>query len=136
LNIAIFGGLSILFCFQPYPDRTFKLTSDIYFQIERCFPPIVTNEQTFSIRAIDIIQTPTNIIPKPSIFASIALDSLETGKWLDLPANAPGCPHRWRSLSLENGAQLANYAIDVNLGGSVVSEYQIKPLDLDYFDGE
>lgn len=37
---------------------------------------------------------------------------------------------------LIDGAQLAEYAIEVNLGVSVVSEYQIKRLDLDYFDGE
>jgi restriction system protein len=37
---------------------------------------------------------------------------------------------------LIDGAQLADYAIEVNLGVSVVSEYQIKRLDLDYFDGE
>jgi restriction system protein len=37
---------------------------------------------------------------------------------------------------LIDGEQLANYAIDVNLGVSVISEYQIKRLDLDYFDGE
>lgn len=35
---------------------------------------------------------------------------------------------------LIDGAQLANYAIDVNLGVSVISEYQIKRLDLDYFE--
>ena len=33
-------------------------------------------------------------------------------------------------------AELANYAIDVNLGISVICEYQIKRLDLDYFEGE
>ena len=37
---------------------------------------------------------------------------------------------------LIDGEQLANYAIDVNLGVSVISEYQIKRLDLDYFEGE
>ena len=37
---------------------------------------------------------------------------------------------------LIDGEQLAEYAIEVNLGVSVVSEYQIKRLDLDYFDGE
>jgi restriction system protein len=45
-----------------------------------------------------------------------------------LPANV--------KVVLIDGEQLANYAIDVNLGVSVVSEYQIKRLDLDYFDGE
>jgi len=37
---------------------------------------------------------------------------------------------------LIDGEQLANYAIDVNLGVSVICEYQIKRLDLDYFEGE
>jgi restriction system protein len=37
---------------------------------------------------------------------------------------------------LIDGAQLANYAVEVNLGVSVVCEYQIKRLDLDYFEGE
>ncbi len=37
---------------------------------------------------------------------------------------------------LIDGTQLANYAIEVNLGVSVVSEYQIKRLDFDYFEGE
>lgn len=37
---------------------------------------------------------------------------------------------------LIDGAQLANYAVDVNLGVSVICEYQIKRLDLDYFEGE
>ena len=37
---------------------------------------------------------------------------------------------------LLDGEQLANYAIDVNLGVSVICEYQIKRLDLDYFEGE
>jgi restriction system protein len=45
-----------------------------------------------------------------------------------LPANV--------KVVLIDGEQLANYAIEVNLGVSVVSEYQIKRLDLDYFDGE
>jgi restriction system protein len=36
---------------------------------------------------------------------------------------------------LIDGLQLTNYAIDFNLGVSVVSEYQIKRLDLDYFEG-
>lgn len=45
-----------------------------------------------------------------------------------LPANV--------KVVLIDGAQLAEYAIEVNLGVSVVSEYQIKRLDLDYFDGE
>jgi hypothetical protein len=54
----------------------------------------------------------------------------------NLPANVKVVLIVTESLSLENGAQLANYAIDVNLGGSVVSEYQIKRLDLDYFDCE
>jgi restriction system protein len=45
-----------------------------------------------------------------------------------LPANV--------KVVLIDGAQLADYAIEVNLGVSVVSEYQIKRLDLDYFDGE
>jgi restriction system protein len=45
-----------------------------------------------------------------------------------LPANV--------KVVLIDGAQLANYAIEVNLGVSVVSEYQIKRLDLDYFEGE
>jgi restriction endonuclease Mrr len=38
-------------------------------------------------------------------------------------------------LAIETGLQLTNYAIDFNLGVSVVSEYQIKRLDLDYFEG-
>lgn len=37
---------------------------------------------------------------------------------------------------LIDGKQLADYAIEVNLGVSVVSEYQIKRLDFDYFEGE
>ncbi len=37
---------------------------------------------------------------------------------------------------LIDGEQLANYALDVNLGVSVICEYQIKRLDLDYFEGE
>jgi restriction system protein len=45
-----------------------------------------------------------------------------------LPANV--------KVVLIDGEQLANYAIEVNLGVSVVSEYQIKRLDLNYFDGE
>jgi restriction system protein len=45
-----------------------------------------------------------------------------------LPANV--------KVVLIDGKQLAEYAIEVNLGVSVVSEYQIKRLDLDYFDGE
>jgi restriction system protein len=45
-----------------------------------------------------------------------------------LPANV--------KVVLIDGAQLADYAIEVNLGVSVVSEYQIKRLDFDYFDGE
>jgi restriction system protein len=45
-----------------------------------------------------------------------------------LPANV--------KVVLIDGAQLANYAIEVNLGVSVVSEYQIKRLDFDYFEGE
>jgi restriction system protein len=45
-----------------------------------------------------------------------------------LPANV--------KVVLIDGEQLANYAIEVDLGVSVVSEYQIKRLDLDYFDGE
>jgi restriction system protein len=36
---------------------------------------------------------------------------------------------------LIDGLQLTNYAIEFNLGVSVVSEYQIKRLDLDYFEG-
>jgi restriction system protein len=34
------------------------------------------------------------------------------------------------------GGSLADAALDVNLGVSVISEYQIKRLDLDYFEGE
>jgi restriction system protein len=45
-----------------------------------------------------------------------------------LPANV--------KVVLIGGEQLANYAIEVNLGVSVVSEYQIKRLDFDYFEGE
>ncbi len=45
-----------------------------------------------------------------------------------LPANV--------KVVLIDGAQLAEYAIEVNLGVSVVSEYQIKRLDFDYFEGE
>jgi restriction endonuclease Mrr len=45
-----------------------------------------------------------------------------------LPANV--------KVVLIDGEQLSNYAIEVNLGVSVVSEYQIKRLDLDCFDGE
>jgi restriction system protein len=45
-----------------------------------------------------------------------------------LPANV--------KVVLIDGEQLANYAIEVNLGVSVVSEYQIKRLDFDYFEGE
>ncbi len=45
-----------------------------------------------------------------------------------LPANV--------KVVLIDGQQLADYAIEVNLGVSVVSEYQIKRLDFDYFDGE
>jgi restriction system protein len=45
-----------------------------------------------------------------------------------LPANV--------KVVLIDGEQLAEYAIDVNLGVSVVEEYQVKRLDLDYFDGE
>jgi restriction system protein len=45
-----------------------------------------------------------------------------------LPANV--------KVVLIDGAQLANYTIEVNLGVSVVSEYQIKRLDFDYFEGE
>lgn len=45
-----------------------------------------------------------------------------------LPANV--------KVVLIDGAQLADYAVEVNLGVSIVSEYQIKRLDLDYFDGE
>jgi restriction system protein len=37
---------------------------------------------------------------------------------------------------LIDGLQLTNYAIEFNLGVSVVSEYQIKRLDLDYFEGD
>lgn len=37
---------------------------------------------------------------------------------------------------LIDGEQLANYAIDVKLGVSVICEYQINRLDLDYFEGE
>jgi restriction system protein len=45
-----------------------------------------------------------------------------------LPANV--------KVVLIDGVQLANYAIELNLGVSVVSEYQIKRLDFDYFEGE
>ncbi len=45
-----------------------------------------------------------------------------------LPANV--------KVVLIDGAQLADYAIEVNLGVSVVSEYQIKRLDFDYFESE
>jgi restriction system protein len=45
-----------------------------------------------------------------------------------LPANV--------KVVLIDGEQLAEYAIEVNIGVSVVSEYQVKRLDLDYFDGE
>jgi restriction system protein len=45
-----------------------------------------------------------------------------------LPANV--------KVVLIDGVQLAEYAVEVNLGVSVVSEYQVKRLDLDYFDGE
>jgi restriction system protein len=45
-----------------------------------------------------------------------------------LPANV--------KVVLIDGEQLAKYATDVNLGVSVVSEYQIKRLDFDYFEGE
>jgi restriction system protein len=36
---------------------------------------------------------------------------------------------------LIDGMQLANYAIEFNLGVSIVAEYQVKRLDLDYFEG-
>jgi restriction system protein len=151
----------------------------------------------------DTNRTPTNIIPEPSIFASIALDSLEqtsdSGLILTLeqtPDEVMELAHRelrqnlaqelleliktaspafFEQLVIElllkmgygdslvdagmaigksgdegiDGiikedrlgldaiyVQLANYAIEVNLGVSVVSKYQIKRLDLDYFDGE
>jgi restriction system protein len=45
-----------------------------------------------------------------------------------LPANV--------KVVLIDGEQLAEYAIEVNIGVSVVSEYQVKRLDMDYFDGE
>ncbi len=45
-----------------------------------------------------------------------------------LPANV--------NVVLIDGEQLADYAIEVNLGVSVASEYQIKRLDFDYFEGE
>jgi restriction system protein len=45
-----------------------------------------------------------------------------------LPANV--------KVVLIDGEQLANYVIDVSLGVSVVSEYQIKRLDFDYFEDE
>jgi restriction system protein len=45
-----------------------------------------------------------------------------------LPANV--------KVVLIDGVQLANYAIELNLGVTVVSEYQIKRLDFDYFEGE
>jgi restriction system protein len=45
-----------------------------------------------------------------------------------LPANV--------KVVLIDGEQLSNYAIEVNLGVSVISEYQIKRLDFDYFEGE
>jgi restriction system protein len=45
-----------------------------------------------------------------------------------LPANV--------KVVLIDGEQFANYAVEVNLGVSVVSEYQIKRLDSDYFEEE
>ncbi|WP_373542262.1 restriction endonuclease [Chamaesiphon sp.] len=63
---------------------------------------------------------------RKGIFITTAKFSKEAKSYL--PANA--------KVVLIDGEQLANYAIDVNLGVLVVSEYQIKRLNLDYFDGE
>jgi restriction system protein len=63
---------------------------------------------------------------RKGIFITTAKFSAEAKSYL--PTNV--------KVVLIDGEQLANYAIEVNLGVSVVSEYQIKRLDLDYFDGE
>ncbi|NDJ17694.1 restriction endonuclease [Myxacorys almedinensis] len=45
-------------------------------------------------------------------------------------------PRNDTKVVLVDGEQLAQYMIDFNLGASTVSEYQIKKLDSDYFEGE
>lgn len=63
---------------------------------------------------------------RKGIFITTAKFSAEAKSYL--PVNV--------KVVLIDGEQLANYAIEVKLGVSIVSEYQIKRLDLDYFDGE
>jgi restriction system protein len=63
---------------------------------------------------------------RKGIFITTSKFSKEAKSYL--PANV--------KVVLIDGEQLADYAIEVNLGVSVVSEYQIKRLDFDYFEGE
>jgi restriction system protein len=72
------------------------------------------------------IQQFVGAVAGKGIFITTSKFSKEAKSYL--PANV--------KVVLIDGEQLADYAIEVNLSVSVVSEYQIKRLDFDYFEGE